>query len=77
MQIITLPVPDELLNLSNNTNECELLKDYIVDISTIKYDDPELENNKVECSLIYFRNIDLPLPCDFSKLPYKEKKNGF
>lgn len=74
MEIITLPVPDKLLEISNDTDVALALKDYVVDISSIKYDDPDLENNKIECSLIYFRNIDLPLACDFSKLSYEDRE---
>lgn len=69
MEIITLPVPEKLLEVSDDQ-----IANYVVDISSIKYDDPYLENNKVECSLIYFRNLDLPLACDFSKLSYEEKE---
>lgn len=75
MQVITLPISAELLStVTDNSQECELLKDYLIDISSIKYDDPDLESNKIECSLIYLRNIDLPIPCDFSKLSYSEKE---
>ena len=40
MEIITLPVPDKLLEISNDTDVALALKDYVVDISSIKYDDP-------------------------------------
>lgn len=73
MNIVTLPLPTELL-YANSTNECELYKDYIIDISAIHYEDPEMDSDKVNYSLIYLRNIDLPIPCDFSKLSYKEKE---
>lgn len=73
MKIVTLPLPSEIL-YADNTNECELLKDYQIDISSINYDDPEMNKEKVDYSLIYLRNIDLPIPCDFSKLSYEEKE---
>ena len=73
MNIVTLPLPTELL-YANSTNECELYKDYIIDISAINYEDPEMDSDKVNYSLIYLRNIDLPIPCDFSKLSYNEKE---
>lgn len=73
MKIVTLPLPTEVL-YADNTNECELFKDYQIDISSINYDDPEMDADKVNYSLVYLRNIDLPLPCDFSKLSYKEKE---
>lgn len=73
MEIISLPVPEKILDLDINTDIAEL-SNYVVDISSIKYDDPDLESNKVECSLIYFRNLDLPLACDFSKLTFEEKE---
>lgn len=73
-QLITLPVPDELLNISEDTCSEVNVQDYCIDIASIKYDDPDLESNKVECSLIYLRNIDLPFPCDFSECTYEVKE---
>lgn len=72
MKIVTLPLPTELLY--SDSNECDLFKNYQIDISSINYDDEEMNSNKVDYSLIYLRNIDLPLPCDFSKLSYSEKE---
>jgi len=73
-QLITLPVPDEVLDISNEGNPIVDISEYCIDIASIKYDDPDLESNKVECSLIYLRNIDLPFPCDFSKCTYEVKE---
>jgi len=74
MKIISLPLPDEVLDLIDQVETPDTYKDYIIDINSIHYNDEELEKNKIESSLIYLRNVDLPIARDFSKLTYDDKK---
>lgn len=73
-ELITLPFSADVLDAADVLSDIEIANKYALDISTIHFDDPELEKDKVTCSLVYFRNVDIPVGCDFSKSSYEEKR---
>ena len=72
---MTLPFDAEFIRNFKNLPE-EKQAEYILDISKIKYEDTSLEENKINCSFIYLRNVDINIACDFMGLSYEEKQVG-
>lgn len=74
MITVTLPFDAEFIRNFKNLPE-EKQAEYILDVSKIMYEDTSLEENKINCSFIYLRNVDINIACDFMGLSYEEKAN--
>lgn len=71
---VTLPFEAEFIRNFKDFSK-EKQEEYVLDISKISYEDSTLNANKINCSFIYLRNVDINIACDFSKLSYTEKAN--
>lgn len=66
MNIITFPLSEEVFSNLDNINQ----DDYLVDVSKIDFGDDE---DNIESSIIYMRNLQLHMPLDFSNIDYETK----
>ena len=63
--MITFPLSEEIFSKLDEINQ----EDYIVDVSQIDFG----EDDNIESTLIYMRNLQLHMPLDFSNIDYDTK----